>query len=169
MNSILPGLASAPNVHPMLVHFPLALLPVALAVALLTLWRRHAFLDQMAQSLVYVGTLGAIVALATGYLATWSMGHEAPGHDLIHIHRNWMVATTILAVALSGFLFFTSRRPRTFTAAGIIGLACVVVTLILGADRGALLVFGYGVGTATQQQVSDSLEADEHSLEEHEH
>ena len=88
MNSILPGLASAPNVHPMLVHFPLALLPVALAVALLTLWRRHTFLDQMARSLVYVGTLGTIVALATGYLATWSMGHDAPGHDLIHIHRN---------------------------------------------------------------------------------
>ena len=168
MNWILPGLSSAPNVHPMLVHFPVALLPLALAVALLTLWRRDAFLHQMARSLVYVGTLSAIVAVATGYLGTWSMGHDAPGHDLIHIHRNWMVATTILAVALSGFLFFTSRRPKAFTLAGIIGLALVVVILMLGADRGALLVFKYGIGTA-MQQVSDSHEEDEHSLEDHEH
>lgn len=152
----------------MLVHFPVALLPLALAVALLTLWRRSVFLDQMARSLVYVGTVGAIVSLATGYLATWSMGHDAPGHDVIHIHRNWMIATTILAVALSGFLFFTSRRSRTLTLAEAIGLALVVVILMLGADRGALLVFEYGIGTATQQ-VSDSSEEGEHSLEEHEH
>ena len=32
----------------------------------------------------------------------------------------------------------------------------------------ALLVFEYGIGTATQQ-VSDSSEEGEHSLEEHEH
>ena len=63
------------------------------------------------------GTVGAIVSLATGYLATWSMGHDAPGHDVIHIHRNWMIATTILAVALFGFLLL-HQPPLPDTHAG---------------------------------------------------
>jgi len=36
---ILPGAAAYPDIHPMLVHFPAALFPVALFFALLSIWK----------------------------------------------------------------------------------------------------------------------------------
>ena len=36
---ILPGAAAYPDIHPMLVHFPAALFPVAFFFALLSVWK----------------------------------------------------------------------------------------------------------------------------------
>ncbi len=174
---ILPGFSSAQNIHPMLVHFPVALLPLALVTVLLARWKKNDFLHKMARTLVYIGTVGALVAVATGYLATASMGHDVPGHDLVHVHRNWMIVTTILSVALSGLLLITGRSSDTITLPGVIGLALVVIVLTLGADRGANLVFEFGIGTNASELSLDSHEEDSppeeadetHDATDHEH
>ncbi len=146
MESIFPGLTAVSNIHPLFVHFPVALLPSALVVQLLALWRGDAFLHRMARGLVYMGTVGAIVAVATGFMATAKMGHEAPGHDLVHLHRDFMVATAALSVVLSALLFFIRARGGASALVGTVGLIFVVGLLGLGADRGGRLVFKHGIG-----------------------
>lgn len=141
-----PGLAGMQNIHPLFVHFPVALLAAALGLQILASLRRRPTWAGHARALLYVGTLGAIVALATGFLAADQLGHESPGHDLVHVHRNFMIVTTLLAVATSAAAFGLRNRSDTRDRLVLVGLLATSVALAAGADRGANLVFRYGMG-----------------------
>ncbi|MEO6596750.1 MAG: DUF2231 domain-containing protein [Planctomycetota bacterium] len=142
-----PGLSLVPNSHPMFVHFPIAFWIGALFICCLGIWRSTSGLFRAGSWLFHLGTLSGAVAVASGFLATSSMTHEEPGHDLVHVHRNFMVAAAALSLAVSAVVFLLrrhdGRRPR-LAQAGLIALVVGVATL--GADRGAMLVYGYGVG-----------------------
>ena len=113
--------------------------------------KRDDFL-QTARWLLYLGTLGAIVATASGVLAANQLGHDGAGHDLVHVHRNMMYGATLLAVAVSGIVFFLRSRNDMAMRWALVGLLLLsTAAMTLGADRGALLVFRYGIGTAGQE------------------
>jgi len=138
-----------PNVHPIFVHFPIALWPTALLLFALGLLRDEEQLFRMGCMVLYLATASALLALATGFWASQELGHDIPGHDLVHVHRNWMIAatsfgviTTLAAVAVRSQR--TRLRPWVVTSL----LLVTVVLTILGGDRGARLVFHYGIGTA---------------------
>jgi uncharacterized membrane protein len=145
MESILPGLDAATNVHPVFVHFPIALWSASCAFALAAALRGRDDLLRLARWLLYLGTASAFAAVATGWLAMGNM----PGHGPMWVHKMWMLAATGLAVATSIAAYLLARKePRPGTrwivAAGL--LATSIVTTI-GADRGALLVYRYHIGT----------------------
>ena len=145
----MPGLSAAANVHPVFVHFPIALLLVALLFELLGLLTENDDYLRSGRWLLYLGTLGAVVAAGTGFLATNEMGHDTAGHELVHVHRNFMLATTGLALVSSLVAF--ALRTTGSTAARWVQLLLLTVTvsiMTVGADRGAELVFRYGIGTA---------------------
>jgi uncharacterized membrane protein len=101
--------------------------------------------------LLYFGTLSGTVAVASGYLATEAMDHAAPGHDLVHVHRNFMIAAAGLSLVASCVMFALRRseqRRRRLTQVAL--LALIVAVAELSADRGAMLVFGYGVGVRAE-------------------
>ena len=61
----------APNIHPLLVHFPIGLLCAAAAVDVVGwLFRRNRLLRQAATVLYVLGTGGAIAAYVTGRAAS---------------------------------------------------------------------------------------------------
>src|SRR5690625_5846529 len=61
----------APNIHPIVVHFPIALLVVALLLDLIRIVKReHTGLNLAVQILYGLGTLGLIVSFITGRQAT---------------------------------------------------------------------------------------------------
>lgn len=165
MEAILPGLSSVGNIHPLFVHFPIALLPTALFVEIIALWRQDPFLHRMARGLVYLGAVAAVVTAVTGEMAMDQLGHDIPGHDLVHVHRNFMLASSALAVLLAVFLFATRDRAGLFTLAGAAGMALVVVVLLLGADRGGRLVFKHGMGVRFESAEASPREHGAH----HEH
>ena len=148
MEDILPGLTSALNVHPMLVHFPIAFLVAALLFSCLSLWRRRESVATAGRWMLYLGTLGAVVAVVSGFVATSKMGHDTPGHDLVHTHRNFMIAATILAILTTGVTFAWRKSTRSIHRFVQLALLLGTVTVAaLGADRGALLVYRYSIGT----------------------
>jgi len=151
MDISLPGLFAAPNIHPLFVHFPIALLIVALLFQLLALAVKSDDYLRTGRWLLYLGTLGAVVAAATGFIATQEMGRDTAGHDLVHVHRDFMLVTSGLAV-LTSIVTLASSRSRSSTTRWVqmLLLAATVVVLTVGADRGAELVFRYGMGTAGQ-------------------
>ncbi len=176
----MPGLESVLNIHPLLVHFPIALtLTAALLVGVHLLIRSEEWM-RMAAVLVYLSAAAALVAAATGLMASDGLGHDTPGHELVHEHRDIMLIYTSLILGLA-LLTALSRSSMTgwikhasmkFIRLGILLAACA--TLIVGADRGALLVFGHGIGMRTQQGTepppSESTEtgkADDHDDHEH--
>jgi uncharacterized membrane protein len=149
--SILPDWA--PNVHPLIVHFPIALLFVAALVDTIglafkgeSMWKNTAFLLYM------FGTLAAVAAFFAGkqaadsvFLATEAnavlTNHANMAHYLVYFFGGYTVLRTIF--------FFSNLEGRTGIRAvmyllGVGGLVLVWST----ADRGAELVFKYGVGVA---------------------
>ncbi len=149
MTSLLPGLANAPDIHPLFVHFPVALWLAAAALYALGVARDSTKSRDAGRLLLYLGTAAAALALFTGFRAAGRLGHDSAGHDLVHVHRNFMVAATIVGTLASALAFAAERRGSKAIAAvaAAVLLGCAALTG-LGADRGANLVFGYGVGVA---------------------
>ena len=148
MSDLLPGLYHAPNVHPLVVHFPIALWIVALLFLGLGSLRRRDDLFRVGCWLVYLGLAGAAVSVGTGLWAEEKLGHDSPGHELVHVHRNWMLVASSLG-ALTAAAAFVLRKRMSGKARWAITMAMVVTVgvMTLGADRGAELVFRYGTGT----------------------
>ena len=148
MEELLPGLHGAPNLHPVFLHFPVALLPVALGFALVAALKARDDIARFARWILYLGVVAAVPTVATGWQAM--LGLEGmPGHDLIHVHMYWMFTAAGLAVVTAVVAFVLATRPPTSATRWTVAVALAVTTsvLMLGADRGALLVFRYGIGT----------------------
>jgi uncharacterized membrane protein len=144
MNEILPGLKGMLNVHPLFVHFPIALWIGAMLVEALAVLRSSGDWHRTAARLLYLGTLFGLLAAATGLLAQNSVPDEGPAHDVLELHEKLMLVTTSAAVGLCMFAYFQRDRfaqgQRKLLLAGLLALT---ILLTIGADRGALLVFKY--------------------------
>lgn len=150
METLLPGLGAVRDVHPLIVHFPIALWSAALLFWLLglggsgDLWRAGRWL-------LHLGVLSALAAVLTGLWAADRVGHDTPGHDLVHVHRNFMIAATALGVATAVLAWVWRGRREGWTRPALLGgLVLTVAVCALGADRGALLVYGHGIGTRVE-------------------
>lgn len=168
VQDLLPGLEASQNVHPMFVHLPLGLWPVALAFFVVGAARHSERLIEVGRWMLYLATVAAVVAAATGWFAAGGLGHDSPGHDLVHIHRNWMLVATGLSI-LTSALAFAFRRARGGAKPWLTTAAVVLTfgTAALGADRGAYLVYGKGVGVSRDTAPEQGLEPKPHSGHEH--
>ena len=148
MDSLLPGLSAALDLHPLFVHFPVAFWLAAAGLLPLAMLRDDERLAHAGRLVLWLGTGAAALTVLTGYLAADRMGHDAPGHDLVHVHRNFMLGATATAAVASALAWkVRERRGPAATALLVVVLGLAAVTS-LGADRGAHLVFGYGMGVA---------------------
>lgn len=143
---LMAGFFGAPDIHPMLVHFPIVFLWTAFFFAGLSWWRNSASYQQMAQWLFWAGLLALPITAASGFWAVegWGGGPNA-------LHRNLMLITTGLAFGLFAVLRWVAERPRVYRMVMTLGLILVVTTLTLGADQGAWLVFEKGMGVKPAQ------------------
>lgn len=148
MEFLLPGLLFAPNLHPMMVHFPIAFWLAASGAWAVGLVRRNDASWRFGIWLHTLGFTGATLAVAFGFWASAQMGHGSPGHDLVHVHRNFMLVATAISALITVVSWWkrdADGRWRFILSAMSVVL---VVVMTIGADRGAELVFRYGVGVA---------------------
>lgn len=148
---VLPGLSAAPNWHPLFVHYPVVLWTIALPVFAIGIARKRDDLVALGRWLAHAAAASALVTVVTGLIAEDALGHDSPGHDLVHAHKYFMLSTALIGVATSVVMHLT--RSRTDLKSRALGggmLLITVVVMSLGADRGALLVYGHGVGTRRQ-------------------
>ena len=143
----------APNIHPMIVHFPIALLTAGLVADLLSLiLSRRPALRDAATWLYCAGAASAIAAYLTGENAADSMLLPAEVASLVDVHDNWafrtMLLFTLLAAARVALPFFMTPKPPLWWAAFVLGLAGMGL-LFETAEHGAQLVYEHGLGVQT--------------------
>ena len=150
--NLVPGWA--PNIHPLLVHFPIALLCAAIAVDLVgcACWCNKP-LRQAATLLYALGTVGAIAVYLTGRAASQSIWLPGMAEPVLKEHWDWALRTvwffTIVTMVRLALLRPARREPAValVAALALVGLVGVGLLLETG-DRGGRLVYQHGVGIA---------------------
>lgn len=89
--------------HPLIVHFPVALFIVGVVAQLLTIWRQSDFLSRMAFYLILLGELSGIVAYLTGDDAEeFAERQWGNVHQMVEIHQAFATITLIVFGAFIG-------------------------------------------------------------------
>ncbi len=168
MNS-LPGLNSLTNIHPLFIHFPVALILITLLAEAAWMLTKKEHIRVFSTYLLYLAALSAVVTVATGYWAANALGHETPGHEFVHAHRDVMVwMSGFLAVTAISVLAISSLRAGKLRKFVIIPLVFISGLLLYGADKGGQLVFEFGIGVKTSSKSSVENQNGHHHEKENE-
>lgn len=156
----------APNLHPLIVHFPIAWLIGAVVVDLASLVRpRETWAETAATSLYTAGAVAALGAYLSGRQAAAGVLTPGMAHPVVLEHWNWGLATTVYFTAVASVhLVVTLRgtRLRLRTRAGVAAAGLAGMLLIFQtAERGARLVYEHGLGVMPRTQPVESRNAGE--------
>jgi uncharacterized membrane protein len=139
-----------PGWHPLVVHFPLALILVATALLLAARLLRNASLAATAATVgtwnLCLGAVAALFALGTGLAAVIGLDVGEAARQAISLHMRWALFTTLTLVMLAvwrGAGTAQASRPSwLFIAVLLAASAALGVT----GYRGGKNVYEYGVG-----------------------
>lgn len=135
------------NWHPLVVHFPLALLTTAWVLETVGVWFRRDTFRQVALWNLVLGTAGAVVAVLTGRAAAVTAKHSYEIHQVMTQHERLGYVVFCLAGAAVSWRLATrtSSRPRDRWVGWAL-LGVMVFVMSVGAHLGGRLVYEYGVG-----------------------
>jgi uncharacterized membrane protein len=160
MEDLIARWTSLPNLHPAVVHFPIAILPLAVLVDAAGLaLRRRVRLDAAAVVLYGIGLGAAGAAYWAGRQAADSLVDLPPkAPALIGAHADWALYTlwtfAILAALRGGAAWVFRHRAGATPVAVRVALLVVALPglgLLLGtADRGGALVYRHGIAVSAQ-------------------
>ena len=139
---------SSAHFHPMMVHFPIAIIAVGFLTDILSfLIKKETCLPKMAYYLEIAGMLGAIVAFGTGYFLTGPMeGETGAMRDKHELFATITLIVIIFATCYRGMIIYL-KKDATFhkyvaMALFFIAFVFVSITGLLGGS----LVMDYMIG-----------------------
>lgn len=154
----------APNVHPMLVHFPIAFILGAIAADVLSLVvRKWEWLRPMTVALYVVGGASTVVTYVTGTWAADSVSVSAQAQSVLteHADLGWwtMWFFGLYALVRLGATLWSKTRGILAVQGGLLAVALGgAVLLYETGDRGAMMVYRYGVGVEQPEPTTTSVE-----------
>ncbi|MGB3562936.1 MAG: DUF2231 domain-containing protein [Thermoanaerobaculia bacterium] len=159
MGESLASFTSLPNLHPALVHFPIALLPMAAIFDLLFLLLsgQRTWLDRAA-AVVYTATaLGTGAAYWAGARAGDSLTGGLSPRLQVHVgeHSDWALYAiwliAILAAFRVGLTLWDRQTTRVATRGALLLVALVAVAVVFKtADLGGGLVYKHRIAVAAE-------------------
>jgi uncharacterized membrane protein len=140
-NRVITALTETHPIHPMIVHFPIALTGAALFFILLALWRNKDFFEQVAFANIALATVSTLVAGITGmYDNQINYLGDAPNAGLkIVLAITLLLVTTITAVA-------RWKRPDLFDTSRALYVAAYFVSFTLAfilGFLGGVILYGF--------------------------
>lgn len=134
------------ELHPMLVHFPIAFLLGGVAVSLYARWRGRPALEQTATVLLIAGVLSGVVTALAGLLALYTVpdSHTEEAHYLMGWHL-WLQAASLVLFACAAWLRWRARDAPPGFAVRAVGWVAAVV-LVIGSGVSGYTVYHGGAG-----------------------
>jgi uncharacterized membrane protein len=141
----------APNVHPLVIHFPIVLVMAAAVVDVVDVaFERSPWLKAATTTLYFTGAISLIVAFVTGTQAGSTVLVPGMAYPVLAEHRLWALITMTSCIVVAALRLVVLRgdgarsRKRSLALLGI-GLVSVVLVQQT-AERGARLVYEFGTG-----------------------
>ena len=135
------------SLHPLVIHFPIALLLSALLVDLLALAFKRPGWHRIALWNLTLGALGAGAAVLSGRQAAAIAKHSFEIWEVMERHEHLGYATLSLSALLAVYRWWKqdqlTGRARLVT---IIGMLILATTISVGAYLGGRMVYEFGVG-----------------------
>ena len=164
-SQVMPGISAMANMHPLVVHFPIAFLSAFFVTDLIGTFSKNDNLRQLATGLLYLGTLAAGVAVFVGLLAEASVEHGENVHLILERHKTIGFSVLALSFVLSAWRLLSAGRINGVANVIFIVFAAILnIFLILGVDLGGLMVYKYGVAVeAVEVTTQDYFQEHTHS------
>ncbi len=147
LGALFPGVQHLQNIHPLVVHFPIAFLAGAALFYYLSWIFRKDSLATTAFSLLIVGVLSAATAVGTGlYAEEGVMISRSVRAHLLEKHEEIMITTLCITSALMIWALFARPFPQKGRAIFLLLLLVLLSVMSVGADYGARMVYDYNAG-----------------------
>lgn len=142
------------RLHPVLVHFPIALLFTAFAFEVFAFLRKDDRAGWTGQTLMILGTIGMMFTFISGNFAEiWAARAHTPQAPIV-LHGNFAQFTAWAFIALVAIRSFVPLRNRPwfvlYLICGVIALAMLTATGYYGGE----LVYKYGAGVAAPPPIA---------------
>ncbi len=138
-----------PNVHPLFVHFPIALLLTSVALDWAGLRWKGRGLDQAAWYTLLLGLVATLFTIATGLLAAQNVPGDSPAAATLNVHK----ILGIVAFVVFGLQAVCHWRHHGVYSGGdrikhkLVQFVGVALITFLG-FKGGELVYTFGIGVA---------------------
>jgi len=140
----------APNIHPMIIHFPIAILSLAVLASFIEVIFTIEWITKSRIWLYVLGTLSAVAAVLSGREAADSVSPPFEAEmtlsnhsDMGHYTLWFFLAFTVAQLLILKFV----KSNKKFTKVVLFIIACGGLFLLFQTgDLGAKLVYKFGVG-----------------------
>ena len=130
------------QMHPALVHVPIALLPLAVGADLIGSVTKNESLLSFGKQAIFVSAAGAVSSAVTGLIAGEEVNVEGASMDMLITHRNLNIVATVVASSMAIWRANLRTPNALYLGTGVIGAGVLAYTSYLGGK----LVYDVGVG-----------------------
>ncbi len=150
---LLPGVQHLQNIHPLVVHFPIAFLVGAALFYFLSWIFKNQNFATTAFLLLILGTLAAGAAVGTGlYAEEGVMVSRSVREHLLELHETLMLITLGLSIVLSVWALIARPFPKKGKWIFLLLFLVLLGIIAVGADYGARMVYDYNAGGSACSQ-----------------
>lgn len=136
------------HLHPMTVHFPIALILIGFLVDLFSVFnKKDPCLSRTGYYLEIFGMIGAIVAFGTGYYLTAAMSGEAGEARLEHkLFATFTLVFIILATTFRVLIVYVKKEESYLKWVALSLYLCAFIFVIYTGHLGGMLVEDFLMG-----------------------
>lgn len=145
------------EVHPSVVHYPLALLPIAVGADLLARATGSDRLAEVGRTLMPIAAASAAFAAVTGLVAQEEVDAQGEARDLLVTHRSLNLTLVTLATGLAAWRSRQDEASGGYLALALAGLGAMGYSAYLGGK----MVYEHGLGV----QAADGLRSPDPTAE----
>ncbi len=152
-----------PNIHPFIVHFPIALLVTAVLFDLAKLlYNNHNWLQKATFTLYSVGTAGLFASFLSGRQAVDTVTISGDATPVVTSHEDWALYTLIyftLFTLLRAWNLYKNTEANRGVLSGMIILAFIGTGLLWNTgEKGAKLVYHHGIAVGEIGRLEQQVE-----------
>jgi len=160
------------ELHPAIVHFPIALLTIAALFAVLSLFSKKDLFKQVAFWNLLIGVIAGAVAVLTGLMEERDLVHTNAIHQVLEKHEFNGFAILIFSFALLTWIWVRKNKVGKGEYLNwVIGLVFLTASVFYQGYLGGKMVFEQGAGVKPMEihLAGDSTSKHDHSNSAHDH
>jgi uncharacterized membrane protein len=142
--------AIIPNLHPLAVHFPIALTAVSfLFFAGARIGSSRSWAPQwsaVGHWTLWLAALSSVGTAGLGWLAFNSVKHDDVSHVAMLLHRNWALPTAIGLVVVAAWDLWRIRETYLPSVSTVLATGLLFVAVSVSGWLGGELVYRHGLG-----------------------